>query len=714
MALSDLFDSDPRSKADMRRELEEQLRRINQLDSNLRQSKLDLLASTNREHEKDSHIISLSAAKRSQKAAADQEQKDSKAEITQLKAANRNIKAAAEQDQLTINEITRKLEIADRETNKWKTRYKNVEGTIEELTAKNLDLEKEKKKNAKFQRYILGRKNILVAKLDEEKLLRLNAAKLVQKRYKKLSMTFEILRKKIRENLNESPLIDSQKSPRLDEIKKLKNDLDAAEMEIKHRARGDNIELWILKNNIRETENIFKVIPFEADNLIFKLKKLIGEDNKKQISELNHNNQINYDHSKLLEKYRALPATEEFADFENLVRVVINSFREIYFFVSKPIHDLRKSIIKAQGKITSLELDNESLTHQNQGLQSELSDLANNLETEHEKRKLLDSIIDLHDAEKDSFQDQLNELKEQLGIERKKVVTLSLSKGRNQQDQNSELEENLTDSPFLNERILRWMLEGALPELRNIENGYLSSSGELPWKHVTLSHVLRDLNYEFYKLPHSTLPLVIVGKKYWNRDLLLEQINARSGQELRIYSQEMFIAMLITGRDPFDADDPALLDAFALGHPALQFLMSLPKPWPIVSDDETIEIISADSSDFGVSESPLHLLGYKVGTTSGLSQADRRQILTSFFNAGEIEFSDDSAVVYREKWGRNSSAQRLYRMAIHIKSMADGRVGKDWRKPQARIDWISDLQWLKATYFSEFSHRFTWPNTSIN
>ena len=52
MALSDLFDSDPRSKADMRRELEEQLRRINQLDSNLRQSKLDLLASTNREHEK--------------------------------------------------------------------------------------------------------------------------------------------------------------------------------------------------------------------------------------------------------------------------------------------------------------------------------------------------------------------------------------------------------------------------------------------------------------------------------------------------------------------------------------------------------------------------------------------------------------------------------------------------------------------------------------
>ncbi len=698
----------------MRRQLEEQLRRINQLDANLRQSKLDLLASTNREREKDSHIISLSAAKRSQKAAADQEQKDSKAEITQLKAANRSIKAAAEQDQLTINEITRKLEIADRETNKWKTRYKKFEINIEELTTKNLDLEKEKKKNAKFHRYILGRKNILVAKLDEERLLRLNAARLVQKRYKKLSMTFEILRNKIRENLNKSPLIDSQKPSRLDEITKLKNDLDTAEMEIKHRARGDNIELWILKNNIRETENIFKVIPFEADNLIFKLKKLIGEDNKKQIPELNHNNQINYYHSKLLEKYRALPATEEFADFENLVRLVINSFREIYFYVSKPIHDLRKSIIKVQGKINSLELDNESLTHQNQGLQSELSDLANNLETEHEKRKLLDSIIDLHDAEKDGFQDQLNELKEQLDIERKKVVTLSLSKGRKQQDQNSELEENLIDSPFLNERILRWMLEGAVPELRNIENGYLSSSGELPWKHVTLSHVLRDLKYEFYKLPHSTLPIVIVGKKYWDGDLLLEQINARSGQELRIYSQEMFIAMLITGRDPFDADDPALLDAFALGHPALQFLMSLPKPWPIVSDDETIEIISADSSDFGVSESPLHLLGYKVGTTSGLSQVDRRQILTSFFNAGEIEFSDDSAVVYREKWGRKSSAQRLYRMAIHIKSMADGRVGKDWRKPQARIDWISDLQWLKATYFSDFSHRFTWPNTSIN
>ena len=53
-------------------------------------------------------------------------------------------------------------------------------------------------------------------------------------------------------------------------------------------------------------------------------------------------------------------------------------------------------------------------------------------------------------------------------------------------------------------------------------------------------------------------------------------------------------------------------------------------------------------------------------------------------------------------------AQRLYRMGVHIQSLADGSAGKDYRKPQARIDWINNLIWLKEKYFNSYKSRFTW------
>jgi hypothetical protein len=48
-------------------------------------------------------------------------------------------------------------------------------------------------------------------------------------------------------------------------------------------------------------------------------------------------------------------------------------------------------------------------------------------------------------------------------------------------------------------------------------------------------------------------------------------------------------------------------------------------------------------------------------------------------------------------------------MAVHIKSLADGRVGKDPRKPQSRADWKSDLNWLREKYYSIYKTRFAWP-----
>jgi hypothetical protein len=265
------------------------------------------------------------------------------------------------------------------------------------------------------------------------------------------------------------------------------------------------------------------------------------------------------------------------------------------------------------------------------------------------------------------------------------------------------------NSSLSNSTVLAWLLEDGGPDVTLIENGWLGSSGYGPWNDQFLESNLAELDYQFYAMPDADLEYLIVGRKGWSKADLLAQIEARQGNPLRIYSQEMFFAKLVTGRDPFDAEDSSLLEAFAEDHPALQFLMSLPEPWPVVTSEDSEDIVEVDGEDFGVSESPLHILGYRVGVTSDLSAAERRKILANCFESRELEFSDDSDDEYVSKWGRGGGAQRLYRMAAHIKSLADGRVGKDYRKPQARIDWINDLKWLKDKYFNSYKSRFTWP-----
>jgi hypothetical protein len=102
-------------------------------------------------------------------------------------------------------------------------------------------------------------------------------------------------------------------------------------------------------------------------------------------------------------------------------------------------------------------------------------------------------------------------------------------------------------------------------------------------------------------------------------------------------------------------------------------------------------------------------LGYKVGASSLLTLTERRKLITQCFEAKQLEFSKDSNADYIANWGRASGAQRLYRIAIHIKTQADGRSGI--RSAQARLDWKSDLKWLKAKYYVNFKAKFVWPGS---
>ncbi|MFM6990839.1 MAG: hypothetical protein ACKOWD_05985 [Rhodoferax sp.] len=265
------------------------------------------------------------------------------------------------------------------------------------------------------------------------------------------------------------------------------------------------------------------------------------------------------------------------------------------------------------------------------------------------------------------------------------------------------------DSSLADPVVMAWMLESGAPENFDIEQGWVGTTGDGPWDSALLDSSLVEVGYQPSVLPHHKVEYIVVGRKGWSKNELLAQIEAREGQTLWIYSQEMFFAKLVTGRDPLESENKDVLDAFAKDHPALQWLMTLPAPWPIVTNEDSGEIVVVDKYDLSVSESPLHILGYRVGATSDLSAAERRKILVICFESNKLEFSDDSKDSYILKWGRGGGAQRLYRMAIHIASLVNGRVGKDYRKPQARIDWINDLEWLRKKYFKSYATIFSWP-----
>jgi hypothetical protein len=268
-----------------------------------------------------------------------------------------------------------------------------------------------------------------------------------------------------------------------------------------------------------------------------------------------------------------------------------------------------------------------------------------------------------------------------------------------------------TKSAFLHPTVLSWLIKEGDYENANINNGWLGLSGSGPWEQASYKSSLKELGYTFYPLSDDDHQCVIVGRVGWSATELQNLIDAHQGQSLRIYSQEMFLAKLATGRDPFDEGDIELLEAFAEDHPALQFLMALPDPWPDISDSSSDEVIVVPPGSYGgVSQSPLNLLDYHAGVKANQSAAVRRSILVQCFESRQLPFSDDSGTDYIEQWGRSRSAQRLYRIALHLKILADGQ-GKDSRKQQARLDWISDSKWLKEKFFSKYQRTFIWPAT---
>jgi len=321
-------------------------------------------------------------------------------------------------------------------------------------------------------------------------------------------------------------------------------------------------------------------------------------------------------------------------------------------------------------------------------------------------RRQITALTEEFEAHEEELEREIKELEDDLEVKRNTEKRIE-AEIKDLESRYFKVQTNLT-----NPTVLRWLLENSSFQDASITGGIYAMTGDLPWESSALTDALAKRGFVKRRLPDDNVNFIILGKQGWSEKELIDKIKRSDRTLLQFYSQEMFVAKLVTNRDPFDTGDQELFEAFAKGHSGLEFLLGFlndywDQPWPYPAEDNDQGSWDGNWSDFGVSESPLHLAGYQVGATSKLSVYDRRQILRSCY-LNELKFARDSTADYQKQWGKSGTPKRLFRIAQHLKQLADGQ-GRDHRKSEAQKDWINDLEWLRKEIYIKSGSKFKWP-----
>jgi hypothetical protein len=261
--------------------------------------------------------------------------------------------------------------------------------------------------------------------------------------------------------------------------------------------------------------------------------------------------------------------------------------------------------------------------------------------------------------------------------------------------------------------VLDWVTSGTSFRDLDLDSPYISVIGDEPLNKGEFDAWLRKKGFRPVKAEDPKASLLLLGRTANEFEIeghLMEKI----GEEIRVFSQELLIASLIAGMDPFSqskAFQNKALKPFAEGHPGLTYLRALHLPWPSLDISENFELVY--TYDDSVTETPLHAVGYRVGVTAGLSTVKRHELLRDVFNGLYDEHpnwhveSDE----YMSTWGQPRTRRRLCRMAYHIASQI---ANKKRRKNHERAvdEWRNDLDWIRKNLYQK-SFKFAWPNVSV-
>lgn len=211
----------------------------------------------------------------------------------------------------------------------------------------------------------------------------------------------------------------------------------------------------------------------------------------------------------------------------------------------------------------------------------------------------------------------------------------------------------------------------------------------------------------------SDLEVMVVGREGWSAEKVEQQIQVREGKLLRVYSQEMVFAILMAGDDPLESGDRRILNRFAEGHPALEWLMKGLK-WPdTILKGWGSAIISVPH--WVGKEGLLSFMGYHVGMHSFLGETSRREILCNAMTGVLREEVDGTLSGGElEKWGPPGTRGRLRKLKSEIEMFIRLKEGRsDSYSYEVAIDeWQSDLAWLRRTFYRDWMG-WKWPETGV-
>lgn len=261
----------------------------------------------------------------------------------------------------------------------------------------------------------------------------------------------------------------------------------------------------------------------------------------------------------------------------------------------------------------------------------------------------------------------------------------------------------MKSNPFLSRRLRNWMFKGVRGSRVGIED--VSLMGEGPFSRDDMTRFLRRRRIEVLT-PDFYTQVLVIGEQDWIERDIRRLLAKRSGQTLRVYSQDMFLMYLLSSRDPLER--PALARRIGKGHPALQLLMSIGFKWPITKVTGFGD--GSGSSGNWRSEGFLKAIGYEVGYHAGNHPIERRRVLTRAYRAN---VPDRFGREYSEHWGDPRSSVRLQRIAHSVARfarLAYGRRVGDFSL--ACKQWERDLAWLKRSYY-DGRQQFEWPSIQV-